>query len=156
MISDGGKETPTQEGRAEPVLIGLGNRDSHNGAGREVVTSGIRKMSPAPRADLVLQSRASALVAGGGAGRCVPRSPCTCPAWAKQQHQERAATASSGHLPAANPTSHLGGSAACQALGSGVLLRRCWGLSSQLIVWLSRFGKLRVQDDCRLTSETPK
>lgn len=125
VISAGGKETPTQERQAESVLISLGNRDSHNGEGWEVVTSGTRKMTPAPPADLLLQSRDSALVAGGGAARCVPRSPCTCPAWGKQRHQEQAATASSGQLLAANPTGRLGGFAACQARGSGMLLRHC-------------------------------
>lgn len=67
-IGESGKQTATQEGQAELLLTGLGNGDSHDGKGWELVTSGTRRMAPAPPADLHLQTRACALVAGEGLG----------------------------------------------------------------------------------------
>lgn len=74
-IRDGGKETPTQEGQAEPVLIELGDGDSHDGEGWELVTSGTRRTAPTPPADLHLQNWASALVAGRGLGAVSHKAP---------------------------------------------------------------------------------
>lgn len=51
------------EGEAESMLVALKNGDCCDGEGWKLVTSGPRRMAPAPSADLQLQKGVSVLVA---------------------------------------------------------------------------------------------